>query len=512
MRRAFSLLALILCLVMVFTCFSACGQKAPVTSETVEWIEDDDDNNNEDTNSEDDKQQEEKDTSSKKEDTSSKKEDKDDKTSSKEDSSAADDKLDFGGGKLIISTWAGMFMPEKTAADYKNKTKLISDIEKKYNCKIEWKPVNDSIAYYKAFATATMAGTKYADIVPLPGDQGFPDAIANGYMLQLDKYMSDFDDVTMFSKNTDTILKVNGKHYFLQNTGAGGVDRGLFFNQKVLDACGVKKSPHDLYDEGNWNWDTFREIAIACTKKIGATQYYGLASVNMRPWIMSNNGAIYKTAADGTQSFNLDSKECMEALRFMYDLYNVDKVLYPIVNGSTTQGDNAFVSGYVAMATEDAYVYANTDFKFVEMPIGKSANDYVCNMANGQVWGIPVTVIDKKKSEAENTKKVNTLLAVWRDYFDPTYKWRQNTEEYISTMFNDEKSVEIGIKRSNRLASTSNRYWLTYYEWSFHNVVWGNFGLGDPKVSSPEGYIASNKGKMSEEIDSVWKKLKAQTK
>lgn len=492
MRRAISIISLILCIFVVLSCFTACGQKQQIVESEV-WIEEDG-GEKEDENKEG---KEEGNTNTQSQGGNNGGGNNGGTTTVK------DGKYDLGGATVTIGIFDNTYQPNAGEWDEKHKKKLVTEIQKKFNCKIKWKNVNDSMQYYKTFVTATAAGTKYADIVVLPGDQGFPNAIAQGLILPLDNYMTGFDDVVKFSKNVDSVLKVNGKHYFLQASG-GGVDRGLFFNEKVLEACGVKKTPHDLYDENNWNWDTFRDIAIACTKKVGATQYYGLASVEMRCWFQSNNGALYKTAADGTQTFNMDSKECLEAIQFVYNLYNNDKVI------QKTGGDAAFTSGYVAMATEAAYVYFNTDFKFVDMPKGYSAlnMDYVGNSTNAHIWGIPVTAIDKNKSDTENTNKVKALLAIWNYYFDPTYSWRQSDAEYIESCFNDEKSVEIAVKRSNRLLATSNRYWMTYYEWTYKNVVWGNFGVDTQ--TAPAAYIASIKQKASNEIDSTWAKIKSQ--
>ena len=505
MRRAISIVSLLLCLVLMLSCFSACGKKQQVVESEV-WVDD----SNSDTESEDNTggESDTTDTSSDKKNNNKNTSSKKNKNSSKNSVTVTDGKYDLGGSTVTIGIFGDNYRPSASSYDYKQKTKLVSDIQKKYNCKFNWKNINDSMQQYKAFATATMAGTKYADIIVVAGDQAFPDAVANGYALQLDKYIDDFT-LDVFNKGVNKgPMVINGKHFYLitnidQTVGAAGV----FFNQKVLDACGVKKSPHDLYDENNWNWDTFRDIAINCTKKVGNTQYYGISDINPVPYMHSNGGRIYKTANDGSQTLNLRSKECIEALQFVYDLYNKDKVIMK------SGGEKAFTSGYVAMTVCNPWIHVNSDMKFCMMPIGPRANDYMMHYSSlPHCWIIPSTIINKKKSEAENTYRVKAVIEIWKDYFDPTYNWRQTMEEYTMSRYNDEKSGEIACAsalKGHSMPITS-KYVLPYYEWVSKNVLWSNWGID--QQTAPSAYIASIEQKANAEIKAIWDKALKATK
>ncbi len=479
MKKLLSLICMLLCLFMVVSCFAGCGGKQTIVESEI-WEEDEYDDNGSDSAGEED------------EDTpSGEQNDASDKSSS--GGTTSNGKIDFKGATITISAWGSGAGPSTKSSTYKKELELVSSIEKKYNCKIKWTNVEDSIKYYNNFVTAAMAGTKFADIAKFPGDQAFPNAIAGGYVWQLDSFMKGFDDITMWSGNVDGAMKVNGKHYLLAPAG-NGLDAGLFFNQDVFDKLGVSKTPHDYMDEGNWNWNTFLELAKACTKKDGATQYYGLANYDVKSFIKSNGGSWWKTNADGSQSFNFQDPLCIEGIQFSYDLFNVHKVI-PAANG-----DALFESGYVAMDCADAYHYFYTDFKYAEVPIGPKAKDYVNNTCGGHVWGIP---------KAVKEANVKSLLAVLTDYVNPTYKWRETMEETIAGYLNDDKSIDVAIAHVKR-SLNQKKYWNTYYPWTAQNVYWTDFGIS--KQQSPAAFIQSVQVKAEAEINSLWKQTLAKTK
>ncbi len=484
MKKLLSLFCLMLCLCMIVSCFAGCGGKQTIVESEI-WLDEDGENVGSDSE-EDNESGDSPNTDNSNNANNSKNSSKNNITVNK------DGTYNFGGATVVMAGWDKQPAPLTTSSTYKKELELVSKIEKKYNCKIQWKHVADSLKYYKTFTTTAMAGTKFADIIKAPGDQAFPNAIANGIVWQLDSFMTGFDDVTMWADVVDGALKVNGKHYFLAPAEAAHDYAGLFFNQNVLDACGVKTNPHDYMKEGKWNWDNFLKIAKACTKE--DKSYYGFARHGARYWIRSNGGKYWKTNSDGTQSFNFDDPLCIEGIQFAHDLVKVHKVV------PESKGADLFTQGKVAMDVQRYNYYWYTDFKYAEVPIGPKAKDYIDDCAACHLWAIP---------KAVKESNVPAVLAVLKEYIDPTYKWRETLEERAYSWYNDEESVKYVIAHIRRFDNTK-KYWNTYYPYSFTNVYSGDFGIADGLT--PQGFIQKHQAKAEAEIKNIWNSVNKKTK
>ncbi|WP_274362564.1 ABC transporter substrate-binding protein [Paenibacillus thermotolerans] len=90
----------------------------------------------------------------------------------------------------------------------------------------------------------------------------------------------------------------------------------LWFNKKVLKDSGINDLPTDLYEKGQWNWQTFQ----AMTEKIKAAGKYGLVVDSWwspyYSWVTSNGGKVYD--ANGKFILHEDAKG-KEAMKFIYD-------------------------------------------------------------------------------------------------------------------------------------------------------------------------------------------------
>lgn len=90
----------------------------------------------------------------------------------------------------------------------------------------------------------------------------------------------------------------------------------IWYNKKVLSQAGIKEEPKDLYEAGEWKWDTFVEM---CQKVTSGGNTNGFMFENANPWFYSwcrqNGGEPY----DGeTYVANQDAKS-VEAFQWMAD-------------------------------------------------------------------------------------------------------------------------------------------------------------------------------------------------
>jgi len=90
----------------------------------------------------------------------------------------------------------------------------------------------------------------------------------------------------------------------------------LWYNKKVLQEAGIADDPATLYENGQWNWDTFK----AMTEKIQAAGKYGMVVDSWwapyYSWVTGNGGKVYDDA--GNFILHQDAKG-KEAMKFLFD-------------------------------------------------------------------------------------------------------------------------------------------------------------------------------------------------
>ncbi|WP_314003345.1 sugar ABC transporter substrate-binding protein [uncultured Paenibacillus sp.] len=119
----------------------------------------------------------------------------------------------------------------------------------------------------------------------------------------------------------------------------------LYYNKKLFKDAGLK-TPQEYFDEGSWNWETFKMVA----ETFQSMKKYGFVQENwwgpMLNWIWSNGGEMY----DENGNYVMDKNDkAKEALAFVSDLVKGGGVIY---SGSLPQGqgqDAMFMSQQVAM-------------------------------------------------------------------------------------------------------------------------------------------------------------------
>lgn len=402
--------------------------------------------------------------------------------------------VDLKGAKISIAGWGvDLQEPQPGTPTYEDKQKLVSQIEKKYNCKLEWVHIADSLTYNSSWATAAASGTKFADLVSLSAKWAMPTQIMKGFITPLDGYL-DFNDASLDKKKMDA-MTYQGKHYMAFASGGGSIPSGIFYNKSLFAKLGAK-TPADYVKENNWNWNTFLECAKAMTQSSGGVQYYGYAlkNGNIHAWLRTNGASIVSKNADGSHTFTLDSPAAIEALQFAWDLYNTHNVT-PANCGDAV---NVWKKGNVAMIIGDSYegpeymeALGSSNVGFTHMPLGNKVSNYsqIYTASDAMGWVIPSTV--------KNPEAVSKILYDW---IYP-YTWRSTWEENNENNFGDAASFNTA-KEMRDYAARNFSGFDALYSYITTTVSWGNFGIQD-KIA-PQAYAASVKAEAQAELDSVW--------
>lgn len=210
-------------------------------------------------------------------------------------------------------------------------------------------------------------------------DQNFPIYGAKNIVQDISQYI-DLNDGFWYDSVTKAFT-FGGKPYA---AGADAAPVVISYNKTLFDEYGVK-TPMEYFEEGNWTWDTFRDVALQMTGDTdgdGENDIYGFGWWDSFYVQMLNANGVtgVNFNEDGTVGSNYLSPEATEAFTFLQDGYIKDKyIMHP-------DGDNfmsAFKGGKLAMTCEYSFAAITAyecdyDIEWAPLPQGPSGELYEC--------------------------------------------------------------------------------------------------------------------------------------
>ena len=224
-------------------------------------------------------------------------------------SSSSDDSKEGGKETVVWAYWG-----DPWEVDVNNQVKQA--FEAKYpNIKVETQHAPWS-SYFDKLQTQWAAGQS-PDVMFLTN---VPSYASKGVLMDIGELAKEQGfDMNDYYEEQLTQFKHDGKLYGVPRDNDTKV---LFYNKKLFDQAGLK------YPSLGWTWDEMREDAKKITKtENGVVTQYGMAFEpdTWALWVFANGGKILDNNEKPTKTL-LDSKEAVEAIQFMGDLMNVDKV------------------------------------------------------------------------------------------------------------------------------------------------------------------------------------------
>lgn len=255
--------------------------------------------------------------------------------------------VDLGGRVIKISAWWDGTPKGETAGE-KEALAKIDELQKKYNCKIEFVNIPFD-QYMDKFTTTTLAGDPMADIVVME----FKRAIApvkQGLVLPLSDFTLATSDINNENKHIVKLPPIAGKEYSFTQPFVSVV--GMYYNRDLFKKLGLP-DPQELYNNGQWTWDKFLEIAKLATRdadndgKIDNWGYSGWPADAARH-IGVTNGALF---VNEDLSLGFADPKMSEALEFVNRIWNVENVV-KVKSGNKMDWNetNTFKDGDVAMS------------------------------------------------------------------------------------------------------------------------------------------------------------------
>lgn len=370
-----------------------------------------------------------------------------------------------------------------------NEAKVISDIEKKYNCKIEWKEVGSSMGYYDQFAAAAQAGVKFADIAQQSTAQAHTKQFKMGYWAPL----SDFMDTTesIFNQSAREQMAYKGKDYVVVMSNRWYAPAPLYFNRAIFDKFG-EKTPDTYVDSNTWTLDNFLALAKRLTKKDGGTQYYGFATD-------MNSIGHFQRAFGGKDIIERDGKKYYEpdANLIAGTQYASDMIWkYEVSPSTMTSGIDALKSGTTAMGVTDTFRVSTLFDAIGAENVGatwfpRSENGtHSATVGETTCYGIPST------ADKDNWEAYGQIL---RDYKYP-YRWRETLRQQSENCAGDEKSIQTIMDMTKYANEHMDLQPL--YDYISRTIGWSDKGIS--KQQSPQAYYDSVKSGAQAELDAFW--------
>ena len=187
--------------------------------------------------------------------------------------------------------------------------------EKKYGGTIEWVPTTWNTRF-DDLSTKVLGGDGI-DIFPGDDTANFPKGIVNGMFQPVDDYIDINSAIWQNTKEAMDLYNFGGKHYELvTNVTAEAL---VIYNKATIEANGLD-DPWDLYEKGEWNWDTFKGMLLDYVD-VDSDQW-GLDGFWTEKALFLSAGTP-SVSTNGTDIVcNINDATVEKAMNYQYDLFN----------------------------------------------------------------------------------------------------------------------------------------------------------------------------------------------
>ncbi|NMB39023.1 MAG: extracellular solute-binding protein [Firmicutes bacterium] len=331
---------------------------------------------------------------------------------------------DFGGETVtIVEFWGGGPFNDGAGAAH------LEAIEEKYNCVIEfgW-PGGDHNAFVENLATYVMEGAEnvvfegqnqwiyYAAaeglLLPLTDvlDQGYYDALPGSVGSVMPEHNNFFGEVYGFECGW-----MGGPDKFFQETQAIYWNKELFERENLPD-------PYELYANGEWTWENFKDIAIKATADTdgdGEIDQWGYTSRGTMnepgtiEYFVYMNGGEPVRFEDERLLFTMNEPAAIEALEFASEMVDLGVYLDYGIWGPWQEGNvamNINIPSELYGTHENHFInQVNFEFGYLPLPKGPRADEHV---AVNRLTCFGVLPLTAKNPEA--------LIALYHDLYEFT--------------------------------------------------------------------------------------------
>ena len=360
--------------------------------------------------------------------------------------SGEDAEYDFGGRVFRIGSYYDMTPDPQSNAVNAALSERIAYVEEHYNCTIEFVDLGED--YVDDYTTSVLAGDPVCDIGYAITTTVLPTLIDGGIAYPIsDLGVIDFNS---YKWRQDVIEAgyYKGKNYTL-GINDPEIRYGIFWNKTLFDEYGLPDL-YELYENGEWNWDKFKEIAqMANVDKDndGTIDIYGFNARADLGWCyLYSNEAYIADKTDTGMTVDLNDSRIIEALTAYQDFTTT--VNYRPLNAEVDDWDSlilSFVNGNSMMCLEEfwiSYMYLSPvngtamadDWGWVPFPMGASAEEYSCY---GKENGCRIIL-----NGVDDPEQVALVYDLITDIADSDEEWDNLLEDQLENWCDDLQTME----------------------------------------------------------------------
>ena len=329
--------------------------------------------------------------------------------------------------------------------------KAIENLKKELGITI--KPITTTIELYQTKLTSMIASNDSPDICFMGADS-FPTMILKNKIVPIDTTILDIKNDIELSIPVMDLFKWDGKYYGIACPGTWqGGPYILLYNKTAIVQKGYK-TPLELYREGNWNWDTFAELAKNMTDKSKGFYGFGCEDDVQQAFLASIKTDFVKFEGKTIKN-NLDDPNLTKALTFLSNLRK---------NGYMNPEGNGGNKTDRAMTVKSTWILQK---QHKLLAVGTEATECVpVPSPKGQE---PVTAFDARVfCIARGAKNPEAALYAARYFIDPdNYDMESEIEsDQMRAMFYElgkSKNVFGGLGRGVTTYNDEEDYWKLLY-------------------------------------------------
>ena len=274
---------------------------------------------------------------------------------------------------------------------------------------------------YGTRLSAMINASRAPDVAYMTG-MHYPSLVTKGFVQDLSAADIDYS-LDIFDKQMMENFKWNGKSYGLLTKNSSDAHfQVCFYNKTVFKRLGVT-DPGELWEKGNWNWDTFLECAKAVNDpnngRWGCELYYAQN-------FLCTSGVGLVTVGDGKIVNNLNDKRIVDAWTFVNKLHHEYKVTTGLAGAETN-----FATGKSAMLIGETWQWgiaepiAQTEDEWGVVPSPCKKGIEAVAVASPRAACIPIG--------SKNPKLGLAAYVYWSSndtYFNPDATYESDPENY----------------------------------------------------------------------------------
>ncbi len=340
------------------------------------------------------------------------------------------------------------------------------EVEKEYGVKIK---VIEGYPNTNNLAALIMAGKKVANILET-NVEDITGLASAGYIIPWNNVAGvDVKNPNFWSGYTNAAT-LGTKHYGVQFEKPPELRYCVVVNKTLLASKGIKADEiYTLVENKKWTFAKFLEYAKAATDTSKGTYGLGGTPSKVAQMLMAaNGGKVVTINSAGKASATYTSKKIKNALDWMYDSVNTNKVYYTVAaqfedgkaDSSAPDYTQAFIDGKIAFLMDDSWVLNqqirpkvakkgnNMSYGLLPVPLGPDAGNkgYTSLSSYARVF-----TITKTNNEQDFTAKILNALAEYPEGYDKNSWQDEIAADYFQA--GDTKSLNMYLKLLENMES-----------------------------------------------------------